>query len=579
VRRPLPQRSRSRLSGLLALLLAAPAGSALDAPVDLLLTHARIYTVNPAQPWAEAVAIKDGRVVYVGDEAGAKAWAGPLTRRHDLGGRLVLPALVDSHTHPGQVASSADFFLLPETLDREALVRAVAEHARANPGKALLVGGYWPIAAFGLDGPRKQDLDRAVPDRPVILFDDSGHSQWLNSTALRRMKVTRDTPDPVPGLSCFARDADGEPTGWAKESALEPFLGGLGFRSVVDKNELAAFLQYLVSKGVTLLFDAGNGRNDQQVYEALAELEAQGRLPLRYQGCVHVTLPDQMPEAIPRLRELRRRFAGPRLRFDTVKIHFDGVSEIGTSSVLEPFQDPARSRGGTVISGDRLRDFILRLQPEGIDLHLHTVGDAATRTALDAVEQARGALGGRLDVRVTLCHLELLDAADIPRFKALGVLANATPHWNGGYFQGADRWLGQARYDRMYRVQPLLDAGASVSFSSDITDHIEWKTDRADPFLGMQIGHTRQEPDGGPRAPVRPPEDERLRLEDVVRGYTLAGARQLRRESELGSIEVGKSADLVMLAKNLFEVERYAIRSVAPEAVLMEGRVVSGRLP
>jgi len=315
------------------------------------------------------------------------------------------------------------------------------------------------------------------------------------------------------------------------------------------------------------------------VYAAVAELEKEGRLPLRYEGCVHVTLPDQLPGAMARLRELRRRFGGRRLRFNTIKIHFDGVSEVGTSSVLEPFLGGPRNYGGTVVSAAQLRDFIVELHREGLDLHLHTVGDAASRTALDAVEQARTAVGGRLDTRVTLCHLELLDAADIPRFKALDVVANATPHWNNGYFQGADRWLGIERYNRMYRVQPLLESGVTVTFSSDITDDAAWKTERADPFVGMQIAHTRQEIESGPNGPVRPPESERLRLEDLVRGYTLNGAFQLRRDGELGSIEVGKSADLVMLNKNLFEVGSYDIHTVAPDAVLMEGQLVSGRLP
>lgn len=353
----------------------------------------------------------------------------------------------------------------------------------------------------------------------------------------------------------------------------------LGIRKAVDKQELKAFLDYLVSKGVTLLFDAGNGTNDDAVYAALAELEKAGQLPLRYDGSVHVTLPSQVEGAIERLESLRQRHAGRRLRLDTVKIHFDGVSEIGTSFVLEPFLDDPRNRGNSVIGVERLRDLILELDAKGIDLHLHTVGDAAARRALDAVQQARARLGRELGIRITLCHLELVDEADTPRFKALGVVANVTPHWNGGYFEGADRWLGRERHDRMYGVRPLLAAGAIVTYSSDITDHIEWKTDRADPFLGMQIGHTRQEVEGGAKAPVRPPENERLELEDLLRGYTLNGAYQLRRERELGSIEVGKSADVVVLDRNLFEVGAYDLHRVTPSAVLMEGRVVAGKLP
>jgi predicted amidohydrolase YtcJ len=548
-------------------------------PADLIFEEARIYTVDASKPWAASLAIKDGRIAYVGDEAGIKDWVGPRTARHRLGGRLVLPGLVDSHTHPGLVSSSGDVFLLPETHDRQALLDAVAREARARPSQAVLVGGYWPIAAFGLEGPRKEDLDRVVADRPVILFDDSGHSRWLNSKALQAMGVDASSPDPVPGLSFFKRDANGEPTGWAKEFSLQPYQEKLGLRRAVDKSDLKGFLDYLVSKGVTLLFDAGNGTNDEAVYSAVAELEKEGKLPLRYEGSVHVTLPGQVDGAIARLESLRQRYAGRRLRLNTVKIHFDGVSEIGTSFVLEPFLDDPRNHGNTVIGVERLRDLILELNAKGIDLHLHTVGDAASRRALDAVEQAQKRHGRALETRVTLCHLELVSDADAPRFKALGVFANVTPHWNGGYFQGAERWLGQERYDRMYSFRTLLSAGARVTFSSDITDHIEWKTDRADPFLGMQVGHTRQEVEGGAQAPVRPPEKERLDLEDLVRGYTLNGAAQLRHERDLGSIQVGKSADLVVLDRNLFEAGAYDIHRVAPTAVLMEGRLVSGKLP
>lgn len=570
-----------KLAALLAgaVLLGSSAISSAAGPADLVVSHARVYTVDPARPWAEALAIRGGRIVYVGDSAGAEPFIGPRTARHALAGRLVLPGFVDSHTHPGLVASSGDYFLLPQTLEPKQLLAAVAEQALRNPDLPILVGGYWPIAAFPTSGPRREDLDRIVPDRPVVLFDDSGHSQWLNSRALALMGVDRNTPDVVPDLSSFARDPSGEPTGWAKEMAAIPYLRKMGLRPKLDIEDLQAFLSYLVSKGVTTLFDAGNDDRDDEVYGALARLERQGRLPLRYQGCVHITLPGQLGGAVARLERLRGSYAGARLRFNTIKIHYDGVSEIGTSSVLEAFLSNPASRGNTLVSGDRLRDFMLELDARGIDLHLHSVGDAAVRTALDAVEAAQARLGRPFDSRVTLCHDELLSAPDVPRFGKLGVIANFTPHWNGGYFGGADRTLGRARYDRMYSVKPLLEAGATVTFSSDITDHIEWKTDRADPFLGLQIGHNRQEPAAGKDAPLRPPVSERLSLEALVKGYTRSGAYQLRLEKQLGSIEVGKLADLIVLDENLFEIDRYALHGLSPTAVLFEGRVVFGKLP
>jgi hypothetical protein len=562
-----------------ALLVGPSAAAPAKDPADLVLCHARIYTVDPARPWAEAVAVRGGRIVYVGDNAGADTLVGPRTHHHELAGRLVLPGLVDSHTHPGLVTSSGDVFLLPQTQDPSVLLQAVADQARSHPDLPILVGGYWPIAAFGTSGPRKEDLDRAVPDRPVVLFDDSGHSQWLSSRALALMGVDKSTPDLVPGLSYFERDANGEPTGWAKEMAAIPYLRKMGLRPKLNPGDLKDFLDYLVSKGVTTLFDAGNAERDDEVYAALAQLEKDSRLPLRYAGCVHITQPDQLAHAVERLERIRRTYAGLRLRFNTIKIHFDGVSEIGTSSVLEPFLSNPRSRGNTIVSGSRLQEFLLELHAKGIDLHLHTVGDGAVRTALDAVEGAQASLGDPLKSRVTLCHNELVSDADVPRFKKLGVVANFTPHWNGGYFGGADRVLGLPRYNRMYSAQPLLGARATVTFSSDITDHIEWTTGRADPFLGIQIGHNRQEPEGGAAASLRLPATERLRLEDLVKGYTLSGAYQLRMEDSLGSIEAGKLADLVILDKNLFEISRYDIHRVTPRAVLMEGRLVSGELP
>jgi predicted amidohydrolase YtcJ len=545
---------------------------------DLVLTGGRFYTVDPALLWAEAVAIRDGRLAYVGDAAGADALVGPTTRRHDLGGRVVLPGLIDSHTHPGLVSGSKDVFILPDTLDPAELLDAVAEAARLHPERELLVGGYWPIAAFDMTGPNRHHLDPVVPNRPVILYDDSGHSQWLNSAALALLGITRDTPDPVPGFSCFARDAAGDPTGWAKEFALQPYLRRLGVGGGAQPDELAAFLRYLVAHGVVAVLDGGNQDAEDAVYMTLAALDRAGQLPLRYEGAAHVTLPEQVAGVVERVELLQRLYGGRRLRINTVKLVLDGVTEVGTAAVLDPYLDGPDSRGNTVISGEELERLILALHERRIELHMHSVGDRAVRTALDAVERARAVVGGPLATRVSLSHLEVLDPADLARFAGLDVVANFTPHWYGGYFEGAERWLGAERYEHMYQVMTLRRAGAEVAYSSDITDNIEWRTDRANPFLGMQAAHTRLEIGAAEGAPPRPPASECVPLEELVRGYTAGSAFQLRLERDLGSLEVGKSADLVILDRDLFAVEPSAIHKVAPVAVIIEGVVVHGEL-
>lgn len=301
-------------------------------------------------------------------------------------------------------------------------------------------------------------------------------------------------------------------------------------------------------------------------------------MPLRYEGSYRIEVEDQFSGAVQELKRLRKTFGGKRLRFNTIKIMFDGVSEIRTSAVLEPFLGEGDYRGKTVVDAPRLSNFILELHDEQIDLHLHTVGDAAIRTALDAVEIAHAELGGQPDIRITFCHLEIIDEADFDRFKKLNIFSNFSPQWHGGHIQGAQLTLGQARYDRMFTVQPLLDRDVSVAFSSDITNAGKWRTDRASPYFGMQVGHTRMEPEFGPNASIRPPENERLSVEDMIRGFTLNGAAQLGLEADLGSIEVGKIADLVVLDRNLFETLPNQIKSARPTAVMIEGKLSSGSL-
>lgn len=556
----------------IGLLLATTASAA-----DLVLKNGRFYTLDTSQTWADSVAIDDGRIAYVGDAVGLQDFINDETEQYDLMGRLVLPGLVDSHTHPGLVAQSVDYVDLPWTPDtKQDMFDVLVAYATEHPDKEFIVGGRWPSALFGEQGPNRHELDAVIPDRPVILTDTSGHALWLNTKALEALGIDRNTPDPIPGLSYLYRDADGEPTGWVKESGIDAQLKAAGIGEQISADSLAGFLDYLVSQGVTLLFDAGNG---DKGYRAAAQLEAEGRMPLRYEGSYRIDDDSQIDGAVQELKRLRSTYGGERVKFNTIKIMLDGVSEIRTSAVLEQFLGEENNLGKTLFKTLRLRDFILELHEEAIDLHLHTVGDRAVRTALDAVEAAQVKLGEAPDVRITLCHLEVIDDADFDRFNELNIFSNFSPQWHGGHIQGAQLTLGQERYDRMFRVQPLLDRNVTVTFSSDITNAGKWKTGRASPFFGMQVGHTRKEPEFGANSTVRPPEIERLSIENMIRGYTINGATQLGMEDDLGSIEVGKSADLVVLDRNIFESLPTQIRFARPMVVLMEGTVISGSLP
>jgi predicted amidohydrolase YtcJ len=556
-----------------------PPGEPLPPPTDFVLTGAKIFTADEARPWAEALVVRDGRIVYVGDDAGALALREGNHTHHDLDGKLVIPGLVDAHTHPGMIGflgEDDEEDLVPKSGHDDIL--AWLEDYAGWFWPPLILAGSWPTTLYGIEGPRKEELDHVVRWRPVILFDDSGHSQWMNSAALRLLGIDASTPDPSPGLSHFVRNDDGEPTGWVKEFAALPHVGELLLPS---RKEMAVrmltFLEFLSRHGVTTVFDAGNLLYDDEVYSVVAELERAGRLPLRYRGVVHIVLPDQLETAVSELKRLRREYGGDLLRFEAIKIHFDGVQEIRTAAMLDPYRGEGAGRGETLFTLEQLREFILELHGEGMDLHLHTVGDRAIRVALDAVEQARAAAGGDLACHVSLSHLEVMDDADVPRFRELGVVANYTPHWHGGYFEGSHVTVGEPRSSRIMRAQPLLEDGAVVSFSSDVTTYAEME--RANPFLGMQIAHNRQEVEDGPEGEVMLPSTERLGREALVRGYTRGGAAQLRLDDELGSLSVGKAADLIVLSDDLFGVDRYAIHRVRPDVVVTQGRVVHGRLP
>ncbi len=542
---------------------------------DTVLGNARIYTVDVYRPWAEAVAVRDGEVVYVGDKSGASAYVGPDTTRYDLKGKLVLPGLIDGHTHPGMVGLSHGELLLPDVESKEELLSAIARLVAENPDTPVLRAGYWANELFDEDGPHKADLDRIVSDRPILLSDYWGHSFWVNSRALELGRVDRNTPDPIPGLAFYKRDAAGEATGWITESAASAFVGKFNKPTEATKEHVLRFLNFLSDRGVTTLLDAGNFGPDDEIYAIIARLEQEGRLPVRYHGSYTLFLPDQLPGAIKELKQLRRTYSSERIRINTIKLFLDGVLEIRTASVLEPYLDDPDNRGNLLLTQDQIRDLILELHEEKIDLHVHTVGGHAIKSTLNAVEEARGDLGVSLDTRVTLCHLEAMDDADINRFKDLGVVANFTPHWHGGDNSALLPIVGD-RALNMMRAQPLLSDGAVVTFSSDITVESEYTSERANPFVGMQIGHNKQDFEGGADAPLRPPQSERLSLENLVRGYTINAAYQLRLDDRLGSIEVGKIADLIVLDQNLFEVDRHEIHKIRPEAVFMAGELIRG---
>ncbi len=323
--------------------------------------------------------------------------------------------------------------------------------------------------------------------------------------------------------------------------------------------------------------DAGTFGWGDMVYASLAAMEKAGKLPLRYEGTYHIYAPDQLKIAVDEVLRLHKEFGGERLKFNTIKIHLDGVNEINTAGVLEDFANEPGNRGGVLFTVDELVGLMRQMSEHGIHLHMHSVGDRTTRTVLDAVEKLRAENGGKpLPIQITMAHLELVDPVDIARFKELGVNANFTPHWLGGtIFFGSDVALGEERIARNQSVGAFFDAGANVTFSSDVVSMQQHK--RANPFMGIEMGATRQEAEVGREAPIFSPESARATVAQMIQGYTLNNAIQMGLDDTLGSLEAGKLADFVVLPDNLLEMDVYDIHNVVPSAVYMNGKLVSGK--
>ena len=338
-------------------------------------------------------------------------------------------------------------------------------------------------------------------------------------------------------------------------------------------------LQYLSERGVTTLYDGGNLDFSDEVYGLLSNLEKAGELPLRYEGTYMVSVPARRQLAVAEMKRMREAYGGERLQFNTIKLFMDGIHENRSSAMLEPFADDPTFESNTTLTAEELRDWLLELHEEKFDLHIHAIGDLAVNTVLDGVEQARAIVGDDFYPRVSMAHLQNIHPGDRERFAELGVSANFTAWWHGiDSPDPALAGLGPERSHQSYPVRPLYDSGANVTFSSD-----DWRLDVLSPFLGMQVGHTRQYPDvmlseGQDPDAFKGPASEKLPLEYMLKGFTINGAYQLRMEERIGSIETGKSADFVVLPEDLFEMNPKAIYTLMPDAVVMEGLLIHGNL-
>lgn len=563
--------------------LAQPTSTAMTEHADLIIHHARLYTVDPHRPWASAVAVRGERIVHVGDDRSVLAFQGPATRMIDAQGKLVLPGFVESHWHFSTTAFAHQAFVNHE--DPHQVLAALKRYVDENPNEKAITGMGWVQALVPADLLRRETLDAICADKPVCLLSTDYHSMWVNSKALELAGIDRDTPPVEEGASWFEKDPHtGEPTGLivdgAAYSLLMQRLSDLGYLPVgIDLylRSIALWQEKLVAAGITTVFDAGflDPSGDQSLlYQTLMRLEEEQRLKLRVVGSYIDMGTD--PDPVASLKALRTEYASPLVKAQALKLMLDGTEMNHTAYLLEPYCDKPHSCGSTTMPEETFERHVREADLNGIDVMVHAVGDGAVRMALDVFERVSASNPPR-DRRHVITHAFLTHPDDIPRFRRIGVMANTQLQWGvvDAYTQAIQQSYGPERWASMYKFRSFIEQGVTVSIGMDGLA-CQCRCQHR-PVEHIESGHTRQLA-GEPDAPVMPDIHEKLSIPQLIAAYTINGAYQLGLEKEIGSITEGKRADIIILEQDLFELDRYQIGKTEVLLTLMNGQVTHDQL-
>jgi predicted amidohydrolase YtcJ len=552
----------------------APADAPSDAKADFVFRNGPIYTVAGRAPWAQALAVTGKTISHVGDEAGAMALAGPNTRVIDLAGKLLMPGFVEAHIHPflGAFLSTGVDLQVPTGADALA---AIARYAKDNPSGPVR-GFGWRVDMFGPDGPTRADLDRVLPDRPGFFFAIDGHSLWANSKALELAGVRRDTPDPIPGFSYYARDRGGDPTGYVLE--VEAVLGVVNAVEPISAESMArlldGWLPQASAAGITSLFDAGVppiGDDQGALIGLYTDVEKRGALPFRVVASYSVKSAP-VDDAVQKLTAIREQVSTELVQPNVVKVIGDGTQGGYTAWLLEPYADKPDSTGGSPFTVQEWHQLISQVDAAGFDVHVHACGERTARTALDSIERAIAENPPR-DRRHTVAHLVYVEDPDNSRFGPLGVVAQFSANWMSADPDTVENMAaryGSPRKDLFYRARDVLDTGGRISLGTDWPAAGYFSTYK--PLDSIQIGVTRQLI-GKQDAEVLAPADQRLSVAEAVHANTLGAAYQIRLDALVGSLEAGKLADLIVLDQNILAIDPHDIHRTKVTLTMMNGQI------
>jgi len=566
--------------GILALCVTVllPMESAICAEMaDYVFKNGAIYTIDNQKPKAQAIAVTGKKISYVGSNKGANAFVGKKTRVIDLKGKMLLPGFVESHIHPtlAIVASGAD---LPCDSVAEVLTRTKA-WADAHPDAKLIQGFGWRYTLFSTTGPTKEALDKLFPDKPVMLVAIDAHSAWVNSKALELAGINAKTPDPAPGVSFFQRDPKtNEPTGWVVETLAEQQVMAKLNPPTPEAVIAAAAekFQEFAAAGITAVWDAGMGTiPTDRGLEGYQQLENENKLPVRIVASYYWNDP-AITDPVGNILALRKKFNSELVQARTLKIMFDGGEAQHTAVMLQPYADRPGFLGEFAIDEKLVKAAVLKAQANGVDTHAHCYGDGTVRTYLDAVEQARKAYPNSPS-RHASAHNIFVSDQDVPRFAKLNVTMQSSAQWAmpDPTMKRTAAIVGQdVAFREFFRHNSVLKAGGRVAFGTDWPASGYIVTYR--PLDTLQVAVTRGIlPQYGKDQfkPVLPPEGERLTLDQALKAQTVDAAYVLGLEDRIGSLRVGKLADIVILDKDLHKIAPKDISTTKVDLTMMNGKI------
>ncbi|MBR0597302.1 amidohydrolase [Sinanaerobacter chloroacetimidivorans] len=557
---------------------------------DSVLTNGRVYTINAANSIAEAVAIKDGAIVFVGNDSEAKQYIGKNTKTINLEGKTVLPGFIDTHVHaPGTAYTVLYNIDLNNLTTVEAVMSTIEAFVRKNPDKEIYYGRGFLASIFegmeGLLGPKKERLDKICPDKPIILTDFGGHIFWLNTKAFELCGITKDTPNPTGGV--VEKDpVTGELWGTLKDDAKKLFPDQTF--TLEEKVEAVKFLQKkLHSLGYTSIFALrpGGATYPKTILEAFQSLEEKNELKLRVNGARDIYPDQDVRPQLEELKDLREKYHSELLNVTTAKYFNDGVIEGLTGYLLEPYGSAAGKGdayyGEPVWDLEKMKKALKETLDEGFQIHVHSIGDGATRNTIDAIEYAQKNSGSN-NYRNVITHLQLVAPEDIERMARLNIIANVQAYWHFKdplFWHDSDYALLGERAEREFPLKSFIDAGITVTASADHP-----VTPEPNPFYAIKAGVTRNLITAAKYGieDIKDQDDpqwlldknERASVLDMVKAYTINGAYGLYMEDKVGSIEKGKCADLIIIDKDLFEINPMDIETVKVLTTIFNGEIV-----